>query len=380
MHILIAPNAFKNSLDAADVARAIGLGLDQSKLSCTYRCFPVGDGGDGTARLLASTLDAKAVSTEVQDPLGRKIQASFWLAEEGKTAIIELAEASGLRLLASKEYDPLKASTFGTGELIAAALDQQVNRVVIAVGGSATVDGASGALAALGVKFLNRKNKPMPNRPSELSHLGQIDCSGLDPRIANVEFNVLCDVNNPLLGPLGAATVYGPQKGASPGQVLALEKGLSQFRDISQAATGQDMASIPRGGAAGGTAAGLSVFLGAKLLSGIDYFLDATGFELALSKADLVITGEGSIDEQTLQGKAPFGVASRAKQKGKPVIGLGGSVPLHPSTGLRAYFDVLMSIVPGPVDLVQAQAQCQDNLLRSAREVGNLLAISKKAR
>jgi len=375
MHILIAPNAFKNGLHADEVATAIGRGLDLSRLSCTYRCFPVGDGGDGTARLLAGALHAEPTSIQVLDPLGRKIQATFWLTQVRKTALIELAEASGLRLLQSREYDPLTASTFGTGELISAALDFQVNRIVIAVGGSATVDGAMGALSALGIRFFDRHNKPMAIRPSALTGLGRVDTSGLDPRIRGVELIILCDVNNALLGPLGAARVYGPQKGADPLQVSALEKGLTAFRDISLGSTGSDMALLPRGGAAGGTAAGLALYLGAKLVSGIDYFLDATGFNQALSQADVVITGEGSIDEQTLQGKGPFGVASRAKQQGKPVIGLAGSVPLKESLGLRSYFDVLMSIVRGPTELPQAILESEDNLVRSAKEIGNLLAL-----
>ncbi|HXL57331.1 MAG TPA: glycerate kinase [Chitinophagaceae bacterium] len=374
MHILIAPNAFKNSLNAADAAEAIEHGLLQSKLRCTCMCFPVADGGDGTAALLIEKFNGTIIHTEVYDPLKRKINASFGLIDKGATAVIELADASGLRLLHPEEYDPLHASTFGTGEMIKHALDKGVNKIIIGIGGSATVDGATGILQALGIRFLDVDKKVLQHLPESLIGLAFIDTTNIDKRIFNVELIVLCDVENMLLGETGAATVFGPQKGASAEDVKKLEAALTRFRDITFQQTGKDMAAIKHGGAAGGVAAGLAVFLNAKLVNGIDYFLEITSFGEALQKADLVITGEGSIDEQTLHGKGPFGVAKKAKQKNIPVIGLAGKIPLQPDAGLKKYFDVLMPI-NNELSLEKALLQTKDNLMRTAAEIGNLLAL-----
>ena len=310
----------------------------------------------------------------MNDPLNRKINASFGLIDKGATAVIELADASGLRLLHPEEYDPLHASTFGTGEMIKHALDKGVNKIIIGIGGSATVDGATGILQALGIRFLDVDKKVLQHLPESLIGLAFIDTTNIDKRIFNVELIVLCDVENMLLGETGAATVFGPQKGASAEDVKKLEAALTRFRDITFQQTGKDMAAIKHGGAAGGVAAGLAVFLNAKLVNGIDYFLEITSFGEALQKADLVITGEGSIDEQTLHGKGPFGVAKKAKQKNIPVIGLAGKIPLQPDAGLKKYFDVLMPI-NNELSLEKALLQTKDNLMRTAAEIGNLLAL-----
>src|SRR5215204_2327571 len=251
MHILIAPNAFKNSLDATKVAEAINNGLRKSKLSCTTTCFPVADGGDGTAGLLIDHLDGQLIHTIVNDPLKRKITSSFGWIEKDKTAIIELATASGFRLLKAGEYDPLITTTQGTGELIIEALNKDVAKIILCIGGSATVDGGTGILNALGIKFFNAEGN-------------EIDIKGLDKRIVNTEIIILCDVESPLLGPNGAAAVFGPQKGASGKDVELLEAGLTKFRDVVLNKTGKDMAVIKHGGAAGGVAASLHTFLNAR--------------------------------------------------------------------------------------------------------------------
>jgi glycerate 2-kinase len=344
MHILIAPNAFKNSLSAAEAAGAISEGLQQSKLPCTTRCFPVGDGGDGTAALIIQHCNGATIPVTVQDPLGRKISSTFGLIDNGKTAVIEMADASGLRLLQSTELDVLHSISYGTGELIVHALDKEVNKIILCIGGSATVDGSAGILQALGFQFLNKKGKSLSNMPESLTELDSIDVSGADKRIGDFELVILCDVENLLLGKEGAADVFGPQKGASPADVKKLEASLSKLRDIVLKQTGKDMTAFKHGGAAGGTAAGLAALLNAQLVNGIDYFLSLTGFDTALAKANLVITGEGSIDEQTLQGKGPFGVAKRAKQKHIPVIGLAGRLPLESTADLQEYFDILLPI------------------------------------
>lgn len=375
MHILIAPNAFKNSLDAVAAAEAIRNGLRQSKLKCTCECFPVGDGGDGTAILLIQKCGGTIIPAEVHDPLGRKIRAAFGLIDNGNTAVIEMADASGLRLLRHEEFDPLHATTFGTGELIRCALDRGVNKIIIGIGGSATVDGATGILQALGVRFLNAGGKILSNLPEDLADLESIDLSGLDQRISRCALTVLCDVENSLLGEEGAAKVFGPQKGATGPAIKKLEAALAKLRDVLFRQTGKDLAVIKHGGAAGGVAAGLQGFLNATLVKGIDYFLDITGFEDALQKTDLVITGEGSIDEQTLRGKGPFGVALRAREKNVPVIGLAGRVALEADAPLRQYFIQLLAIGHAPVEMDKAMQNTAEDLQRTAMELGNQLAV-----
>ena len=377
VHILIAPNAFKNSLDATAAAEAIREGLQRSKLICTCECFPVGDGGDGTATLLIQKCGGTIMPAEVHDPLGRKIRAGFGLIDNGRTAVIEMADASGLRLLRREEFDPLRATTFGTGELIKCALDKRVNKIIIGIGGSATVDGGAGILQALGVRFLDAVGKNLSNLPEDLASLESIDLSGLDQRISDCALTVLCDVENPLLGEQGAAKVFGPQKGATGPVIKKLEAALTKLRDVMFRQTGKDLAAIKHGGAAGGVAAGLQGFLNATLVPGIDYFLDITGFEDALQKADLVITGEGSLDEQTMRGKGPFGVALRAREKNIPVIGQAGRVALESDAPLRQYFTELLAIGHTSVEMDKAIQNTAQDLQRTAMELGNRLALKR---
>ena len=372
MNILIAPNAFKNSLDAASAAAAIEKGLLQSNLKCRCTRFPVGDGGDGTAEILVQRFNGRKISLTAHDPLGRPIKVEFGLIEGGKIAVIEMADVSGLKLLKREELDPLHATSFGTGELIKNALDKQVQKIILCIGGSATVDGGTGALHALGVRFLDRGNNVLSNLPEELNYLAAIDVSGLDKRIYNCEIVVLCDVENTLLGEHGAARIFGPQKGANAADVDKLELGLVTFRDIVLQQTGKNMASIRHGGAAGGIAASFAALLNAELATGIDYFLDVTEFEKALTETDLVITGEGSIDEQTLQGKGPYGVAKRAKQKGVPVIALAGRIPSQEDAELKKYFDKMFRISTKP-DIINAMKHTKENLTSTATSIGNLL-------
>ena len=375
MHILIAPNSFKNSLDATQVAEAISKGLQQSELSCTIDCFPIGDGGDGTAALIIKHFQGKRLEATVHDPLGKKIIAPFGITDEDQTAVIELADASGLRLLLPTEYDPLHANTYGTGELIKKALDREVNKIILCLGGSATVDAGIGMMQALGAKYYDQKENELFQLPASLIDLSKIDLSGIDKRLQDIELIVLCDVENKLLGSDGAASIFGPQKGASVKDVQQLENALARFRDVVFDKTGKDMAVVKYGGAAGGVAAGLYALMEAKLVNGIDYFLDITAFDVSLQQADLVITGEGSLDTQTLQGKAPFGVAKRAKQRSIPVIGLAGKVPLFPDDALQQYFDVLLPINHEALNLTTALQQTYDNLTRTAQSIGDLLNL-----
>jgi glycerate 2-kinase len=377
MHILIAPNAFKHSLSASAAADAILQGLRQSRLTFTGECFPIGDGGDGTGDLLIQRLGAQRIQTKARDPLGRMRTAYFGLTTDNNIAIIEMANASGLRLLDEKERDPLVASSAGTGDLIRAALDKKASHILIGLGGSATVDGGAGILSALGIRFLDKQGHDLPPTPVGFINLDSIDTTDLDPRLAGTKLTVLCDVGNRLLGPEGAAAVFGPQKGATADIVEVLETSLQHLTAITRRQLGTDLSAIPSGGAAGGAAAGLNAFLRAGLIDGIDYFLTITDFETALDRSHLVITGEGSIDEQTLHGKAPFGVASRAKKKGLPVIGLAGRIPKVTHSGLDRYFDALLPINPQPLTLAEALANSAANLTITARALGNLLCLSR---
>ncbi len=373
MHILIAPNAFKNSLSATDAAAAIEKGLLQSKLNCTTTCFPIADGGDGTGPLIIEKCKGRIIQKQVRDPLGRPITSQFGLIDNGKTAVIEMADASGLRLLKKEELNPMMASSAGTGDLIKFALDEGVSKILLAMGGSATVDGGCGILNALGIRFFNANDELLQATPQALSDLARVDISQLDKRLAQCEVIVLCDVNNKLLGPQGSAAIFGPQKGASPSDVSKLDGFLSQLDQIAQKQFDISLSELKYGGTAGGAAAGLCGFLQAKLVNGIEYFLQVTGFDKELQKADLLITGEGSIDNQTLQGKGPFGVANAAKRKNIPVIGLAGRVPVERDAELEQYFDVLMAIGNEPADLTQALINTNENLIRTARAIGHLL-------
>jgi glycerate kinase len=396
---LIAPNAYKNSLSARDAAEAIRAGLEQSGLSCSCECHPIADGGDGTGTLLIEWFGGSTIDLMVDDPFGRAITASYGYVmpgghgmsegrgmreEDGKPgedpgsegiAVIEMSAASGLRLLRTEELNPLMASSTGTGQLIAAALDKGARQILLAVGGTATVDGGIGILHALGARFINADGNVLPPVPGRLAELARIDLDGLHPKILDSKLTILCDVDNFLLGNNGSAAVFGPQKGASPAMVEQLDAALSHFRDIALATTGRDMAAVRYGGAAGGSAAGLYAILNAELVNGADQFLRLTDFDTRLDRSDMVITGEGSIDAQTLQGKGPFAVAQWARDRGIPAIGLAGKVPAVSDPRLQAFFQVLLAIGNGPTDLQEAIRSTGAGLTRTAAAVGALLAL-----
>lgn len=376
MNILLAPNSFKNSLEAEAVTEALEEGLSQSHLNARITRFPVADGGDGTAPLLMKYLNALPISVTVKGPLGKNVTAQYGWIEQSATAIIEMAAASGLRLLSDTERNPLHASSFGTGELIVHALNKKANTILLCIGGSATVDAGSGILQALGFRFLNKENLVLSGMPQQLQDVSVIDDSKAHNHLRYCQVKILCDVKNHLLGEEGAAKVFGPQKGADATAVHELEVALGHFRNITLQQTGKDMAEYVHGGAAGGTAAGLAAWLNATLLNGTDEFLSITGFDQHLSRADLVITGEGSLDNQTLQGKAPFGVATRAKQLNIPVIGVAGKLPLQ-SPELSLLFNALLAIGNEPSGIEEAMINTKANLIRTGRNIGNLLAMRK---
>jgi glycerate kinase len=291
--------------------------------------------------------------------------------EKRQLAIIELANASGLRLLNPSSYDPVRANTRGTGQTVLKALELGAHEIILAIGGSATVDGGTGILTELGICFFDSNHRQLQELPARLPDLSDIDIRGLDSRARNSKFTILCDVSNPLLGENGAAKIFGPQKGAGPVEIQLLEEGLKQFCECSLRITGKNMNALEYGGAAGGVAAGLAIWLDARLVNGIRYFLEITSFELFLEKADLVITGEGRLDLQTLQGKAPLGVALAARQKNIPVCAMAGQVSDRRELG--AFFDEIIEINPKPLDMDSAIRDTEKNLEHAANLLGGRL-------
>ncbi len=377
MHILIAPNAFKGSLSSGEAAQFISKGLKKSKLSCTIKQIPIADGGDGTAHLISKKLSAKTLHAFVHGPMGKKITASYGWDKANKTAIIEMSDASGIRLLKKEELNPLKSNTRGTGQLIKSALDKGAKKIIIGLGGSATVDGASGLLNELGVKFLDKSGRRLTDLPKGFLALNRIDVSTMDSRIKDCEIILLCDVTNKLLGKNGAAFVFGPQKGANPKEVALLEKCLYQFNKIVKKDLKVDMDSFVHGGTAGGVAAGLAAFAKAKLVSGISFYLDLISFDNELNNAGLTITAEGALDRQTMEGKGPYGVAKKAKDKKVPVIILAGQVPQGIGKELHEYFNAILPIGHAPASIEEAIQSTAIDLERTAYELGNLLALQK---
>jgi glycerate kinase len=324
--VLLAPNAFKECLSAPQAAAAMAEGVRDADASAGCILCPIADGGDGTLEaLLAATLGEK-VLVRVSDPLGRPVEAPFGLLGGGDRAVIEMAEASGLRLLSAGERNPLIATTLGTGELMLAALERGVKSFIIGIGGSATVDGGTGMARALGCRFLDGEGRELPEGGGSLARLERIDAGARDARWDSVAVWIASDVTNPLLGDNGAARVYGPQKGATPGMVEQLEAGLSRLAAVIERDLGLDVRTLPGAGAAGGLGAGLMAFAGAQCRSGVELVLEESGFHEKLRKAGRVITGEGRVDRQTAFGKGPAGVARAAQASGVPVDCLAGMV------------------------------------------------------
>ncbi len=376
MKILVAPNAFKGALSAPEAAACIAHGLAGSGLDCTLDLMPIADGGDDTLDVLVAQ-GGETHSLTVEGPLGRPVEAAWGLLADGQTAIVEMARASGLKLLAEAERDPLRASTYGSGQLIAAAVAAGARRIIVGVGGSATVDGGAGCLQALGVRLLDAAGDETGRGGGALADVRRIDVSRLlEPlRDGSVRVQVACDVDNPTLGPRGAAAIFGPQKGATPEMVEQLEANLRHFFTLVAGQVGVDVRDLPGGGAAGAFSAGLKAFLGAELRSGIDLVLEALHFEERLAGVDLVITGEGRMDSQTLGGKGPFGLAQAARRHGIPTVALVGSIGDGEDALLDA-FAAVVPIAPGPIALAEALADGADLLERAARRVGRLLALS----
>ncbi|HYQ41279.1 MAG TPA: glycerate kinase [Polyangiaceae bacterium] len=357
VRVVVAPNALKGSLGASDAALAIARGLRAADRAVEIVSLPIADGGDGTSAVLSAAHEGVTRETIVPDPLGRPVRASFGLLDDGRTAVLDVATASGLALLESHERDPLFCSSRGTGKLLSAALDAGVERVILGVGGSATVDGGAGLLAALGVGLLDENGTPIASGGAGLARLTRIDLARAHPALTRVQLRVACDVDSPLLGPDGAAVAFGPQKGATPEAVLELEENLRHFADVIEQTTGRKVRHLASGGAAGGIAAGLFGVLGASLEPGIDLVLETLGFDQAVQGADLVITAEGFLDRQSLHNKGPCGVARWAKRQRVPTIALVGGIADDVRASDFPDFSGIFPICRRPVSLEEALAR-----------------------
>ncbi|HEX9297786.1 MAG TPA: glycerate kinase [Polyangiaceae bacterium] len=377
MKILIAPNAFKGSLDAFEVADAIAEGLAKGLARADMILMPIADGGDGTLAVLLAALGGEALQNEVIGPLGRPVIAQWGLAGDRATAIVEMARASGLALLRAEERDPMMATSYGAGQLVGAALDRGCRRIVVALGGSASVDGGAGLAEALGARLLDGSGTPIGRGGGALAALEHIDVAGLDGRLANAEIIALCDVDSPLLGPEGAARRFAPQKGATDAMVEALESNLTRLAEVIARDLGRDIRNAEHAGAAGGVAAGIAGILGGRLVRGIDFVLECLRFDERLEGCDWVVTAEGSLDRQTLGNKGPYGVARAAQGRGIPVLALTGALPDDFNREDFSIFQAILSICPRPMTLDEALGRTRQRLAATAEEVGRLLLLPR---
>ncbi len=354
MKIVIAPDSFKGSLTALEVATAIQKGIVNVDSQVETVLVPMADGGEGTVESLIDGLEGKLIKKVVHDPLFRKINSFYGIMGDGKTAVIEMAAASGLPLLKPEERNPMKTTSFGTGELIKDAMDRGCVKIIIALGGSATNDGGLGMAQALGVRFLDANENEIDHGGGELLKIHTLDMSGIDSRIEHVAFIVACDVDNPLCGENGASKVYGRQKGGSDTDIKRLDSGLAHFAQIVESQLGLDIKDFPGTGAAGGLGYAVMLFLKGTLERGVDIITRVTRLAEKMEGADLVITGEGQIDFQTAFGKTPFGVAQLAKQKNIPVVAICGSLGEGYDKLYENGFDGIFSIVDKPMTLDEA--------------------------
>ena len=350
--IVVASDSFKGSLTSPQVAQSVERAVSEVCPSCEVVKVNVADGGEGTMEALHQTLGGRKVTLSVSDPLGRPVDASYVILDDGNTAVLEMSAASGLTLLTPAERNPSKTSTLGTGELIRDALDKGCRRFLIGIGGSATNDAGMGMLHALGYRFKDADGSELPPSGASMIRVASINVSSLHPALAEAEFVVACDVKAPLYGPDGAAYVFAPQKGADRDMVESLDLGLRNFADVSAVAMGYDYADAEGSGAAGGLGYAFRQFLGARLESGVDMVLDAICFDQIIESADLVITGEGRIDSQTVTGKTPYGVAQRAARYGIPVVAIAGQISPNMS-GLKV-FQQLIQVTPSGMSLEEA--------------------------
>jgi len=375
MKILVAPDSFKGSLTAMEAAENIKKGIHNYDPQIDIDLLPMADGGEGTVQSLVDATEGEIVEKKVTGPLGNKVKAFYGLLGDGETAVIEMAAASGLPLVPEGKQNPLKTTTYGTGELIAAALDAGAQKIIIGIGGSATNDAGVGMAQALGAEILDKNGEQIDFGGGSLNQIEQIKLENLDSRLENVEILAACDVDNPLYGKEGAAYVYAPQKGADPEMVKILDQNLRHFNQIAIKELNKDTNQIPGAGAAGGLGAGLVAFLDAELKAGVKIILDLINFEERLGNVDLVITGEGMLDGQSINGKTPVGVSRSAAEKNIPVIAISGTlgegVEKVLDHGINSYF----SIIDRPAELKEIIEKSPELLSKLSEQIIRTIKI-----
>lgn len=376
MKFLLAPDSFKESLSAKDVANAMEKGLKKVFPLAEYVKIPMADGGEGTTQSLVDATGGEMFYPEVTNPLGEKARAKLGILGDGDVAVIEMASASGLELIDKKDRNPLITTTYGTGELIKAALDRNISTIIIGIGGSATNDGGAGMIQALGGKLLNHDGEQIGFGGGSLKDIAEIDLSEIDSRLKDTRIEVACDVNNPLTGEYGASYIFGPQKGATKEMVLELDRNLKHFAEIIKKDLNMDIDKIPGAGAAGGLGAGLMAFLNGQLLPGVDIVIRYTDIERYMEGVDYVFTGEGSIDSQTRFGKTPYGVAKIAKKYGIPVIAIAGSINKDVNILYDYGFDAFFSVMQGVCDLDEALQKGEENIERTCESIGRIINLN----
>lgn len=375
MKVVIAPDSYKESLTAMEVATAIESGFKEIMPDAEYIKLPMADGGEGTVQSLVDATGGDIVTVEVTGPLGQPVEGFYGLLGDGSTAVIEMAAASGLHLVETDERNPLLTTTYGTGELIKAALDRGVDHIIIGIGGSSTNDGGVGMAQALGAKLVDANGVDLPFGGGALADLVSIDLSGLDSRLATVQLEVACDVDNPLCGPKGASHIFGPQKGATPEMVTELDANLAHYAEVIRQTNGKEVINQAGAGAAGGLGAALLGLFDATLRPGISIVMDAVNLAEVVKDADLVITGEGRIDSQTIHGKTPIGVARTAKLYNLPVIGIAGSTARDCRVVHDHGLDAVYSVVLGVTDLPTALEEAAFNVEMTSRNIAAALAM-----
>ncbi len=377
MKFILSPDSFKDSMSAQKVTQVMKKAILYIDAEAEIVELPVGDGGEGTLTILTYAAQGKLIDTTVTGPLGEPVKAQFGISGDGTTAIVEMAQASGLQLVPQSLRNPLITTTYGTGQLILQALDYSINHLIITIGGSATNDCGAGMLQAMGAKFLDSSNQPIRFGGEQLGLISKADFSDLDPRLKQVSIRVACDVTNPLVGPRGASHIFGPQKGATPAMAAVLDACLTHFANLIEGETGMRLHDVSGAGAAGGLGAAL-MLCGGTLEPGIDLVLDVLSFDELVAGADYVLTGEGRIDYQTPDGKVIAGIVQRSNKAGVPVIAFAGSIqPGYEKLyeeGLLATF----SITSKPVSLGEALEQGEENLLYTVSNTIRLLQHNKQ--
>lgn len=376
MKIIIAPDSYKESLTAMQVASAIEAGFKQMLPDATYIKLPMADGGEGTVQSLVDASNGNIETCMVSAPLGEQVEAFYGLMGDKKTAIIEMAAASGLHLVKPELRNPLLTTSYGTGELIKAVLDKGFEHIIIGIGGSATNDAGIGMAQALGVKMLDKNGQPIASGGGAIANLATIDCSEMDSRLTKIKLEIACDVDNPLCGPKGASVVFGPQKGATAEMIATLDNNLAHYADILKQQLGKDIINVEGAGAAGGMGATLLALFNASLRPGIDIVMDAVNLDQIVSDANLVITGEGRIDSQTIHGKTPVGVARTAKKYNLPVIGIAGCLSDDCDVVYDHGIDSVFSAVPAAISLEAALEKAAFNVEKTACNIAALLKIN----